>query len=127
MKTGFLTLLFLLLLASCTREAWQAVARSPAADSVLAADLPSARKYKFTAPVNIIIQRGNGNVATPTATTKVKADAAAIGPGSSAAVSKPASAAWWWFVLAFVAGGVGWELTRRRLPFLSLPRVSLPR
>lgn len=116
--------LLLLLLSSCVREAWQSRGLSPRADSLAAgADLPPAgsRKYKFTGPVNLVVQQGNNNVATPTAAGKTKADAAAIGPGSSAR-SEPAGPAWWVFALVAVAGALAWEGLRRHVPFLSFRR-----
>ena len=110
-------LLSLLLLASCNREAYQGAQLSPEADSTIRADWPSARKMKFTGPVNFTLQHGNNNVATPTATGKVKADAAATGPGSSASAT---SAGTPWYVFAgLVLIGIGLGFWGRgRLPVL---------
>jgi hypothetical protein len=87
----------LALLSSCNREAYEGTQLSPEADSAIKADWPSARKVKFMGPVNITLQHGNNNVATPTATGKVKADAAATGPGSTASAT---SAGTPWYVFA---------------------------
>ena len=100
--------LLMWLLSSCTREAWQGSALSPAADSLLRADLPSARKVKFTAPVTITIQRGHTNTATSAATDNTKAGQkhgrAATGAGSTAA-GQPAVIPYWVLVLLAASGG----------------------
>ena len=107
------------LLSSCTREAWQATSLSPVADSILRADLPSVRKVKFTAPVTITLQQGNHNVATPTATGKVKADAVATGMGSTATSQ---ATPWWVFGLCVVGGGLLGAWLRGRLALLPFGR-----
>lgn len=114
-------LLMAALLSSCTREAWQATPLSPAADSVLRADLPSARKVKFTAPVTITLQQGNHNVATPTATGKVKAAAVATGVGN-AATSQSKATPWWVLGLCVVGGGLVGAWLRGRLALLPFGR-----
>ncbi|HEX8656467.1 MAG TPA: hypothetical protein VF690_02985 [Hymenobacter sp.] len=95
-----LLLMLALLLSSCARDLWHAPQVLPP-DSIAPLVLPAGGKYKFTAPVNIIMQQGNGNVATPTATTKVKAEAAALGP-ATAASTKANSTPWQWYALAAV-------------------------
>lgn len=108
-------LLSLLLLASCNREAYVGTQMSPEADSAIRADWPSARKVKFTGPVNITLQRGNNNVATPTATGKVKADAVATGTGSTASATS-AGTPWYVFAGILLGGTVLGFWARGRLP-----------
>ncbi|WP_305009294.1 hypothetical protein [Hymenobacter aranciens] len=102
------SLLLLGLLLACNREAWRSAQPSPAADSLLRAELPNARKLKFTAPTTIIVQRGDHNTAAPTTTDNTKAGqkrgTAATAPGSTA-TSQPAATPWWVYGL-FVAGGI---------------------
>ncbi|WP_201979362.1 hypothetical protein [Hymenobacter rubidus] len=109
-SVSLLTLLALaLLLAGCNREAYQGARLSPAADSVVRATLPSARKYKLSGPVNITIQQGRGNVANPVATGKAKADAAAIGASPTASATRPTQP--WVTYGLLLAGGLtlgGW-------------------
>jgi hypothetical protein len=90
-----------LLLVGCSREAWR-VPMAPDTTTLLLPQVPTAGKIKFTGPVNIIQQHGTGNVATPTATAKVKANAAAIGP-ATATSTKSGGTPWW--VYAVVLGG----------------------
>ncbi|WP_201980350.1 hypothetical protein [Hymenobacter rubidus] len=108
----------LALLSSCNREAWQSQPLSHEADSLIKATLPSARKIVIRAPVNIVVQHGNNNVANPVATGKTKAAAAAIGAGSQA-TAKPGGTPWWVFGLVAVAGAAGWEWLRSKIPFFS--------
>ncbi|WP_310391562.1 hypothetical protein [Hymenobacter sp.] len=118
-------LLIPLLLAGasgCARDQWRAPLAPPADSAAQLLALPAGGKYKFNAPVNIVVQQGTGNVATPTATGKTKADAAAIGPGSSAASTKPAGTAWWVFGLVAAVGAAVWEWLRRQLSFLPFVR-----
>jgi uncharacterized protein HemX len=88
----------------------------------LLAGLP-AGKYKFSGPVNITLQQGNGNVATPTATGKVKADAAATAPGAVASgPTKKAGVPWWALVLVAGAGAALWAWLQSKFSFLSFRR-----
>lgn len=112
MKKLLVASCLLALLSSCAREVWHAPMAPDTARFLLPA-LPTGGKYKFTGPVTFTIQSGQGNVATTTATGKVKADAAATGPASAAASTRPAALPWW--VFALVAGGAvaGWEALKR--------------
>lgn len=104
-----------LLLNSCARDAWHAPMVVATDSSALLLPAVPAGKWKFTGPVNIVLQRGNNNVATPTATGKVKADAAATAPGAVAtATTKKAGVPWWALVLVAVAGAalLAWLQTK---------------
>lgn len=122
-------LLLLVAFGSCTREAWRLPLASARPDSAAPAELGFGNgKYKFTGPVTLTIQRGNHNVATPTTTGKTKAEAAAIGPGSSAASTQPAGPAWWVWGLVALAGAAGWEWLRGQLsPLLAARGLYLRR
>lgn len=122
----FLWVLFLLALASCSRETWRAPMVLP--DSTTAVlPLPAGGKYKFNGPVTISYQQGQGNVATSTATDNYKAGqkggAAATAPGAVATAStKKAGVPWWVFLLVAIFSALGWEWLRRYVPFLSSRR-----
>ncbi|MDO7849236.1 hypothetical protein Q5H92_22925 [Hymenobacter sp. M29] len=116
MKACFL--LLLLIMAGCAREAWHAPMTVPTDSTALLLPALPPGKYKFTGPVNITMQAGNNNVATPTATAKVKATAAAVGPGSSAAAPIKNGLPWWWLlVVVALALLILNKLVRRRWLF----------
>jgi hypothetical protein len=109
----FPLLLALALLTGCAREAWHAPQALP--DTTY---LPAGTDIGKLKAKTVIIQAGTGNVATPIDNTQAgkKADAAAIGAGSSAAATTPAGVPWWVYAL-LVALGVGGGLwLRSRLP-----------
>jgi hypothetical protein len=54
------------------------------------------------------VATGSG-VATDARKAGTRGGSAAVGPGA-VATSTPASASWWWYVLAALAGAVGWEV-----------------
>ncbi len=98
------------------REEWR-VPMAVRTDST-ALLLPSmqAKKITFTGPVTFTTQSGTGHVATSTATDNTKAgqraDAAAIGAGSTAS-SKKAGVPWWVFAGCIVLGAVLLTLVRK--------------
>ena len=113
-------LLAVLLLSSCAREAWRA---PMAPDTVALLPAVPPGKYKFTGPVTITLQHGTGNVATPTATGKVKADAAATAPGAVAtATTQKAGVPWWALVLVALAGAALLAWLQTKFSFLSFGR-----
>ena len=104
-----------LLVASCARDEWRAP-MAPNADSTAALlGLPPAKKYVLRGPVNITVQHGNNNVATPTATGKVKAEAAVTAPGGTATATTKKGLPWWWpLVAAGLAGLIVNKMVRGR-------------
>ncbi|UOQ99907.1 hypothetical protein MUN81_10490 [Hymenobacter sp. 5317J-9] len=92
---------------------WRYPMQVPTDSTALLLPAAPAGKWKFNGPVTIIMQRGNNNVANPTATGKAKGDAVALGPAQASAV-KPSGTPWWVYgLLAGVVIGLVVVLLRR--------------
>ncbi len=106
------------------RRQWQ---RAQAQNLARAGVLPTKVKNSSvaTAPGATAINRPTAPVATgaSTATDARKAGtrggAVAVGP-KAVATSTSAGAAWWWYLMALVAGAVGWEVLTSQVTPLRL-------
>jgi hypothetical protein len=102
----------LLLVGSCSREAWR-IPMAPAPDSAAGAPLVFGNgKYKFSGPVSITVQMGQGNTSTSTATNAPKAGqrggTGAVGPAAHAQATTQPGISYWWLLLP-VAGLLWWQ------------------
>ena len=106
------------------RRQWQkAQAQNLARAGVLPAKVKNSSVA--TAPGATAINRPTSPVATGSAVATdarkagQRGGASAVGPGA-VATSTDAGASWWWYVLAAVAGAVGWEVLTTQLTPLRL-------
>jgi len=122
MKHLFLALL--LVATGCETEHYIPAALDAKVDSALhAAGIGPLRAGKIKIAGNVIINTGPGAVqVADNRKSGQRQGSAATGPGSQAATtSKNAGPPWYVFVVIALAGAVGWELLRRKLP---LPATS---
>jgi hypothetical protein len=106
------------------RRQWQkAQAQNLARAGILPAKIKNSSVA--TAPGAVAINRptsavatGSG-VATDTRKAGTRGGSAAVGPGA-VATSTPTGASWWWYVLAALAGAVGWEVLTSQVTPLRL-------
>ncbi len=116
---------YALLMLGCKREIWTP-ANQARIDSAAKANGIVGKKIFFEAPVTFTTQTGEGNIATSTASDNTKAGQRS----GSAATAENAKAAtettkqgtpWQLYLLAVVAGAVGWEYFSRKVPIKWLP------
>ena len=101
-----LLLLYCLLMLACTRGEFAGVESVGDTTRVPAGTAIGKLKAR-----TVIIQQGQGNVATPTDNTQAgqKGGSAATAPGAVASTTKPAGLPWWVFALVGVGSIAGWE------------------
>jgi len=112
-------------LGSCETERYVPAAADAKVDSTLrAAGIGPLQAGKIKIAGNVIINTGPGAVqVADNRKSGQRQGSAATGPGSQAATtSKNAGTPWYVFVSVALAGAVGWELLRRKLPLPALLR-----